>query len=115
MTKIKFQPFGARIVVLPDKQEETTSGGILTPETTRKPKSTGVVVAVDVESISETCNRLGKAFGHQTTVKDIDEARWRFPKIGDRVHFMSHGGTDLTIDGVAYKIFSQGEILGREI
>jgi co-chaperonin GroES (HSP10) len=88
MTTIKFEPFGPRIVVLPDAVEEK-KGEIHLPGTAKKETVKGMVVAFD---------RLSPP--------------WERVFAGMRVRFMAHCGSEEVIDGVKHLILHESEVLG---
>lgn len=75
---MKIIPAGHRILVLPDKVDETTEGGLYKPDETRQREQlaivTGVVVAVG-----------------PTAWKDMHDGK-PWAEVGDRIVFQQYGG-----------------------
>ncbi len=86
------RPLGDRVLVLPHKEEEVTSFGIVLPETVEKEKrAQGTIVAV---GNGEWIAKLGL-------------------KVGDKILYKKWGGEDIKIgtgkDEVEYKILYVGK------
>jgi len=91
---INFKPLGSRVVIEPVEQEETTSSGILLPETAKEKPQQGTVLAVG----------LG----------DRDEEGKRIPmdvKVNDRVLFAKYSGTEIKVDGKKLLILRESDLL----
>lgn len=89
MGKLKIRPLGDRVVVEPAKAEETTSSGIIIPDTAKEKPNQGTAVAV---SEGDEDNKL--------TVK-----------VGDTILYGKFAGTEIEIDGNDYLIMSEKDIL----
>ena len=93
-------PTGGHLLVLPDKVEEKTEGGIYLPDTTKDKEqaaaTTGVIVAVG-----------------QSAWKDLDDGYpWAYE--GDRVTYGRYAGVTLTgKDGIDYVLLNDNDILAR--
>jgi len=112
--KIKFKVFHNRVVVLADKQTEKSDGGIVLAETAKKPLNTGTVMAVGMTvglRIMAMVDAMERSPGDEQAFKDIlDGIR---PNVGDRVWFLKHAGTPITVKGVEYLTFDEMEIVGK--
>ena len=79
---VNLKPLGDRLVVEPIEGEETTSGGILLPETAKEKPQEGKVVAAGPGRVDEQGNRI------QMEVK-----------VGDRVLYAKYAGTEIKLEG----------------
>jgi chaperonin GroES len=76
------KPLGDRLVVKPIEQEETTSGGILLPETAKEKPQEGEVIAAGPGKLDDSGNRV---------VMEV--------KVGDRVLYAKYAGTEIKLEG----------------
>jgi chaperonin GroES len=88
--KIKIEPLGARMLVLPTEGESQTPSGILLPETAKEKPQEGSVEAVGTS-----------------------EDRTTDLKVGDRVIFAKYTGTEIKYDGKTYLLMDESDILAR--
>ena len=89
------QPLGDRILVERlDEDEQTTSGGIIIPDTAKEKPSEGVV----------------KAVGPGARADDGDRRSVELSE-GDKVLFGKFAGTEVTYDGTEYLIMREDDIL----
>jgi chaperonin GroES len=79
MTKLK--PLGDRLVVEPIEQEDTTSGGILLPETAKEKPQEGRVIAAGPGKLDDSGKRVKMEV-----------------KVGDRVLYAKYAGTEIKIE-----------------
>jgi len=91
---INFKPLGSRVVIEPVEQEETTSSGILLPETAKEKPQQGTVLAVG----------LGD---RDAEVKSIPMD----VKVNDRVLFAKYSGTEIKVDGKKLLILRESDLL----
>jgi chaperonin GroES len=88
--KMKVEPLGARVLVLPLEGESQTPGGVLLPETAKEKPQQGTIEAVgDAEEM----------------VTDL--------KVGDRVLFPKYTGTELKFEGKTYLLMNEDDVLAR--
>jgi len=88
--KIKIEPLGARVLVLPVEGESQTSGGVLLPETAKEKPQQGTIEAVgDSEEMTT----------------DL--------KVGDLVLFPKYTGTEIKYEGKTYLLMSEEDVLAR--
>jgi len=92
---MKFRPLHDRVVVKRLDEEETTTGGIIIPDTAKEKPMQGEVVAVGPGARDED----GK-------VAPMDV------KAGDRVLFNKWSGTEVKIDGEELLIMKESDIKG---
>jgi chaperonin GroES len=89
------RPLHDRILVKRVKEEETTKGGIIIPDTAKEKPIEAKVVAVGTGRIL-----------------DNGEVRALAVKKGDLVLFGKYGGTEVKIDGDDHLILREDDILG---
>lgn len=84
------QPLGARVLVRPLEQQDTTPGGIIVPDVAREKPQQGLVEAVGQEDVMTT--NL---------------------KVGDRVLFAKYSGNDIRVNGDDLLLMDEVDILAR--
>ncbi|MGB5192672.1 MAG: co-chaperone GroES [Polyangiales bacterium] len=89
------RPLHDRILVKRVKEEETTKGGIIIPDTAKEKPIEAKVVAVGTGRLL-----------------DNGEVRALAVKKGDLVLFGKYGGTEVKIDGEDHLILREDDILG---
>ena len=90
----KLKPLDDRIVVKPGEAEETTSSGLVIPDTAKEKPQEGAVIAFGP----------GKFEDGQRTPMDV--------KVGDTVIYSKYGGTEWKdSDGTEYQILSARDVL----
>jgi chaperonin GroES len=92
---VNFVPLHDRVLVQRVQEQETTSGGLIIPDTAKDKPQEGEVLAVGKGKIKED----GK-------VIPLDV------KPGDRVLFGKYSGNEIVMDGEDYLIMREDEILG---
>jgi chaperonin GroES len=93
---MKIRPLHDRVLVKRlEPKEETSSGGIIIPDTAKEKPQEGEVVAAGPGKILED----GK-----TQAMNV--------KVGDKILFGKYAGTDVKIDEVDYIIMREDDILG---
>jgi chaperonin GroES len=92
---VNIRPLGDRLLVEPLEQEETTSSGILLPETAKEKPQNGKVLAVGAGRRDDNGKRI-----------DMDV------KAGDTVLFAKYAGTEVKLDGKKLLIMKETDILG---
>lgn len=88
--KIKIEPLGARVLILPVEGESQTAGGVLLPETAKEKPQQGTVEAVG---------------NSEEMVTDL--------KVGDRVLFPKYTGTEIKHEGKTYLLMEESDVLAR--
>ena len=89
------RPLHDRVLVKRVKEDETTKGGIIIPDTAKERPVEGKVVAVGNGKVLED----GK-------IRKLEV------KKGDRILFAKYGGTDVKIEGEDHLILREDDILG---
>lgn len=92
MSSIK--PLADRVLVRPDAAEETTSSGIIIPDTAKEKPQRGTIVAAGPGKVENGAKI-------DMTVKD-----------GDKVLYGKYSGTEVTVDGEDLLIMRESDILG---
>jgi chaperonin GroES len=91
--QFSLKPLEDRIVVKPSEEEETTSSGIVIPDTAKEKPQEGSVVSVGPGRFEEG-NRV-----------PLDVA------VGDKVIYSKYGGTEVKVEGEEYLILSARDVL----
>lgn len=91
---MKIRPLQDRILVKRLKEEETTKGGIIIPDTAKEKPSEGLVVVVGKGKVTEDGKQL-----------PLDV------KKNDRILFGKYSGTDIEIEGKEYLIMREDDVL----
>lgn len=93
-------PTGGHLLVLPEKVEEKTKGGIIIPETTREKEQQAATV--------------GKLIAVGPTAwKDIDDGS-AWAEVGDKISYGRYAGvTMLGKDGESYVLINDNDALAR--
>lgn len=92
---MKLRPLQDRILVQRVKEEETTKGGIIIPDTAKEKPAEGKVVAVGNGKLDEKGKRIALEV-----------------KKGDRILFGKYSGTEVKMDGEEYLIMREEDVLG---
>ena len=95
MADFKLRPLEDRIVVKPSEGEETTSSGLVIPDTAKEKPQEGSVVAVGPGRYNED--------GDERIPLDIT--------VGDTVIYSKYGGTEVKVEGEDYLILSARDVL----
>lgn len=93
-TKTVIKPLGDRIVVKPTPQEDTTSGGIILPDSAKEKPNRGEVLATGSGRTLEDGTRI------PLEVKE-----------GDKVLYGKYSGTEIKIEGEEFVILQERELL----
>jgi chaperonin GroES len=93
---MKLKPLGDRLIVKAVEEEETTSSGIVLPDTAKEKPQRGKVLAVGDGKIGDDNKRVPL---------DVDE--------GDEVLYSKYGGTDITIDGEELLVLRESDVLAK--
>ena len=94
-TDVKIKPLEDRVIVTIDDSEQTTSSGLVIPDTAKEKPQQGTVIAVGPGKRSEQTG--------QVIPLDL--------KAGDTVLFSKYGGTEVKVEGTEYLILSARDIL----
>ena len=95
MAEPKIRPIGDRVLVKPLEEKEQVKNGIIIPDTAKEKPQEGEVVALGTGKLDDEGKRL------EFTVKQ-----------GDKVLISKYGGTEVKVDGTAYLIMREDDILG---
>jgi chaperonin GroES len=94
---MKLQPLEDRIVVRAQEAEETTTSGLVIPDTAKEKPQQGEVLAVGAGRRSEQTGEL----------IPVDVA------VGDVVVYSKYGGTEITVDGEDLLILTSRDVLAK--
>jgi len=94
---MKLQPLEDRIVVRPAEAEETTTSGLVIPDTAKEKPQQGEVLAVGPGRRAENSGEL----------IPLDIA------VGDSIVYSKYGGTEITIDGEDLLILNARDVLAK--
>ena len=92
---MKIQPLGDRVLVEPQKEEESTKGGIIIPESAREKPMQGKIIAVGAGKRDDD----GKLIPMNV-------------KKGDLILLPKYGGTEVKLNDQEYQIVREDDILG---
>ena len=93
-TKVTLQPLGDRVVVERDESLETTTGGIVLPDSAKDKPSRGTIISV----------------GTGRLLDDGTRSEMQVKK-GDRVLFTSYAPETITLGDDEYLLMSENDIL----
>ena len=91
--KLKFRPTDDRILVEPNEADETTSGGIILPDTAREKPQRGVVLAVGPGKLLDSGKRGEVGV-----------------KAGDEVFYGKYSGTEIEFGTNKYVVIRENDI-----
>ena len=94
---IKLKPLGDRLIVRAIDEEETTTSGIVLPDTAKEKPQKGKVLAVGDGKINE---ETGKR-----TPLDV--------AVGDEVLYSKYGGTEIKVDGEELLVLRESDVLAK--
>jgi chaperonin GroES len=92
---MKIRPLNDRVLVERLEEEETTSGGIIIPDSAKEKPAQGKVVAAGPGKLNDAGERVALQV-----------------KKGDVILFSKYGGTDVKLDGENYLIMREDDVLG---
>ena len=93
---MKLKPLGDRLIVKAVEEEETTSSGIVLPDTAKEKPQRGKVLAVGEGKIGDDNKRVPL---------DVSE--------GDEVLYSKYGGTEITIEGDDLLVLRESDVLAK--
>ena len=91
---MKIRPLQDRILVRRMEDEDTTSGGIIIPDSAKEKPQEGLVAAVGPGKTLENGNVAEVAV-----------------QAGDRILFSKYAGTDVTVEGAEHIIIREDDVL----
>ena len=94
---MNLKPLGDRLIVSPLDEEQTTSAGIVLPDTALERPQRGTVVAVGP---GERSRETGEVIA-----MDVAE--------GDVVVYSKYGGTEIKIDGEELLVLRESDVLAK--
>ena len=93
-TAPKIRPLGEKVLIKRLDAEETTTGGIVLPDTAKEKPQRGTVLSVGDGKLLDTGERSKPQLSK-----------------GDEVLFTSYAGTEIKIDGEEFLIMDESDIL----
>src|SRR5262245_1108764 len=96
---MNLKPLGDRLIVSPLDEEQTTSAGIVLPDTALERPQRGTVVAVGP---GERSRETGEVIA-----MDIEE--------GDVVVYSKYGGTEIKVEGDEFLILRESDVLAKVV
>ncbi len=94
---MKLKPLGDRLIVRAIEEEETTSSGIVLPDTAKEKPQKGKVLAVGDGRVNEDTGKR--------TPLDVSE--------GDEVLYSKYGGTEIKVDGEELLVLRESDVLAK--
>ena len=91
---MKIRPINDRVLVIREKEEQKSAGGIIIPDTAKEKPQWGKVVATGPGKVGED--------GKRTPLE---------VKSGDRILFSKNAGTEIKIDGDEHVFMKEDDIL----
>lgn len=91
---MNIKPLGDRLVIKAVASEEKTKSGIVLPDTAKEKPQQGEVVAVGSGRMLDNGTRA-----------EMDV------KVGDRVLYAKHAGTEFKLDGEEYLVLAERDVL----
>ena len=91
---MSLKPLSDRIVVKAQEAEETTSSGIILPDTAKEKPQMGKIVAIGPGSVSDSGSLIKMTL-----------------KVGDKVLYGKYSGTEVNIEGEDLLIMRESDIL----
>ena len=91
---MKIKPINDRVLVIREKEEQKSAGGIIIPDTAKEKPQRGKIVAAGPGKVGED--------GKRTPLE---------VKSGDRILFSKYAGTEIKIDGVEHLFMKEEDIL----
>jgi chaperonin GroES len=98
MHQMNLQPLGDRLIVETLDEEETTTSGIVLPDTAKEKPQRGRVLAVGPGSRDEDGEYIKM---------DLEE--------GDEIIFSKYGGTEIKIGADEYLILRESDVLAKVV
>ena len=93
---MKLKPLGDRLIVQVSDEEETTSSGIVLPDTAQEKPQRGKVLAAGDGKVADDGKRIPL---------DVSE--------GDEVLYSKYGGTEVTVDGEDLLVLRESDVLAK--
>lgn len=90
---MNLKPLQDRILVKPMEAEETTSSGIIIPDTAKEKPMKGEIIAVGSGKVTEDGKNIPMEL-----------------KVGDKVLYGKYSGTEITVDGNEYLIMRESDV-----
>jgi chaperonin GroES len=102
----EIEPINDKIIVVADKDESQTRGGIYLPDNSKRKTYSGVVVAVGPGRLLTDSIKTGEQIP-RIVRGPMDVC------VGDRVYYARYAGNIIEIDEKEYLVMTQDDLLGR--
>ncbi len=93
-TKVRFRPLDDRVLIRQSDPEETSTGGIILPDSAKEKPQAGTIIAVGPGKLLDSGAR-----GELSV------------KTGDEVFYGKYSGTEVDLDGEEFVILRESDIL----
>jgi chaperonin GroES len=94
---MKLKPLGDRLIVRAIEEEETTTSGIVLPDTAKEKPQKGKVLAVGEGRFDDA--------GEKRIPPDVSE--------NDEVLYSKYGGTEIKVDGEDLLVLRESDVLAK--
>ena len=94
MAEVNIRPLGDRILVKAIEEQEVRKGGIIIPDSAKEKPQEAKVIAVGQGRLDDNGKRIPIEL-----------------KKGDKVLVSKYGGTEIKVDGEAYQILREDDVL----
>jgi chaperonin GroES len=94
---MKLKPLGDRLIVRAIEEQETTSSGIVLPDTAKEKPQKGKVLAIGDGKMSEDSGKR--------IPLDVSE--------GDEILYSKYGGTEIKVDGEDLLVLRESDVLAK--
>jgi chaperonin GroES len=91
---MKMRPLNDRVLVIREKEDQKSAGGIIIPDTAKEKPQRGKIVAVGPGKMGEDGKRISLEV-----------------KAEDRILFGKYAGTEIKLDGVEHVFVKEDDIL----
>ena len=95
---MKLKPLDDRVIVTPLSADETTTGGIILPDSAKEKPNKGKIVAVGPGKMGDDGERMSPAVS-----------------VGAIVLYGKYSGTEVKVAGTEFKILRESDILAVEV
>ncbi|MBI2165020.1 MAG: co-chaperone GroES [Chloroflexi bacterium] len=92
----KFEPLGDRVVIKRIEKDQTTTSGLVIPDTAKEQPQEGEIVAVGPGRVTDEGKKIPLEL-----------------KVGDKVIFAKYAGSEIKEDGVEYLFLRESDILSK--
>ena len=102
---MKLRPLHDWVLIRPEKEEETTSGGIVIPESAKEKPTKGEVLAVGRGRVEEVRDNSGNLTGEKKFIETE-------VKTGETVMYRKYGADEVDVEGEKLMMVRESDVLG---